>query len=355
MITLTKVFYKNVGEDATNGHAYFVSNHYLRQKLKDEGLHTTNIEEADIIYVQENVGGLDLFNKYPNKVKIVQLVCSHPDFYCNIYYEEMKKWGMMDIRPREWAKVRKPEIDMADYVVVYSKFTKQTCIDAGVPEDKIIVIPKGVEVSYFQPKPKENVKLPLPDTDKPIIGFAGQYQLIKGIQYLPLYKDYHLIMAGDKTLYMDNEGQREWQCKKLNLFRQPKEYGGLFTDYGQLKKEQMVDFYNMCDIMVFPSLEDSFSMVTLESLSCGKPVITTYNTGAGELLTIGNTGSRVPIRDSLALHKAIMRWIPKVKKDKTEIERQCREIALEHSMERYMNDILRFLKDVKLKNGNQES
>ncbi len=333
---MVKIYYKRLPGDR-NAHAYFISNYYLEEALKQNNMMTDNVEEADIIYAQENVGGLDLFKKYPEKVKIVQLVCSHPDFYCKILKEELDKYNMDDVRPFNWAPIRKEEINLADYIVVYSNFTKKTCIDAGVPEKKIIVIPKGVETGFFKPKDIKKKQF--------TVGYAGQLQLIKGIQYLPpSNKDFKLIICGEKTQYLDKKGNRSWQFKKcFDLWKKDD-----FIDYGKLSKAQMVDFYNTCDVLIMPSIEDSFGMVALEALSCGVPVITTENAGVGELMNTGIHGSIIPIRDTKAIYKAIMFW----KTEKAGIygktrKKQCRELAEKHSMEIYMDNLIKFLKEVK--------
>lgn len=37
--------------------------------------------------------------------------------------------------------------------------------------------------------------------------------------------------------------------------------------------EEIVDYYNLCDIFVIPSKGEGFGIVYLEALACGKPVI----------------------------------------------------------------------------------
>jgi len=322
-----KVYYKNAGTDP-KGQCYLTSNYYLENALKTSGMLINSPDEADIIYIQENIGGLELFKKYPDKIKVLQMVCSHPDFYCDIYYKELEKFKMMDVRPRNWAPIRKEEIELADHILVYSNFTKKTCVDAGVPKEKIVVIPKGVEINFFKPNKREKNK-------EFIVGYAGQFQLIKGVQYLPIPnndEEFKLIMCGDKTQYLDEQGKRSWQLKELfNLF------GNTFTDVGKLNKQQMVDFYNKCDVIVVPSLEDSFAMTVLEALSCDVPVITTTNTGASELLTHHKNGSITPIKDPEAILTEIEYWMSHKAKD-------CRKTAMKHSMNKYMVDILNALR-----------
>jgi glycosyltransferase involved in cell wall biosynthesis len=55
------------------------------------------------------------------------------------------------------------------------------------------------------------------------------------------------------------------------------------------------------DVLVFPTLFEGFALVILEALSRGLPVITTENSGGGEIIHSGENGFIVPIRSSAAL------------------------------------------------------
>lgn len=58
-----------------------------------------------------------------------------------------------------------------------------------------------------------------------------------------------------------------------------------------LNKDEMRKFYQEGDLMYFPSLYEGFSMVILESLSCGCPVIGTSETVIGDLCAKGIEGT----------------------------------------------------------------
>jgi len=55
------------------------------------------------------------------------------------------------------------------------------------------------------------------------------------------------------------------------------------------------------DVLVFPSLSEGFGMVVTEALSQGLPVITTPHTCGPDVLTEGEDGFIVPIRDAQAI------------------------------------------------------
>lgn len=326
-----KVLHKATQGDPTSG-CYYTSNYYLRQTLKQKGYLTDNVDEADIIYITENCGGLELFERYPNKIKVLQLVCSYP--YCELLKEECEKWGMWDERPFIWRPTRKKEIDLADHIIVYSNFSEKEMTDNGIPKEKVTIIPKGVEIDVFAPgkAAKNNVYTIL---------MPGQQFIMKGIQYaMEAYKelkkegfDFKFVLCGDKTAHMAKD--RKTRTFEIGRLIPPE-----IENHGRVKRDKLIRLYHQCDVVLCPSIEDSFNMCVLESLACDKPVICTENTGAGELLTHHKNGSIIPIRDIEAIKKEIKYW----SKHKP---RCCRLTAKRNNMHSYMENIILFLEGLK--------
>ena len=295
-----KIYYKATQGDPTQG-CYYTSNYHLKKAFQKKWYLTENVEEADIIYISENCGGLELFRKFPDKIKVLQLVCSHPKLYCKLMEEECNKFDMWDERPFIWAPIRQEEIDLADYIIVYSNFSKKACTDNGVDPDKVIVISKGVETNVFSPKDKEDKEF--------TVLIPGQQLIMKGIQYaMKAYKElkeggfgFKIILCGDKTTHMAKDRvTRTYEIGRLI----PKE----IENHGRVSRNRLIELYNQSDVVLCPSIEDSFNMTVLEALSCNKPVICTENTGAGELLEHHKTGSIIPIRDVKAIKEEIKYW-----------------------------------------------
>ena len=70
--------------------------------------------------------------------------------------------------------------------------------------------------------------------------------------------------------------------------------------------EQVAHLYNQASVCVFPSVEEGFGMVVTEALASGVPVIVSENVGAKDLITDGQEGFIVPIRNARAIKEALL-------------------------------------------------
>lgn len=59
---------------------------------------------------------------------------------------------------------------------------------------------------------------------------------------------------------------------------------------GQKQYEEVVNYYHSSDIFILPTLQDLFSLVCLEAMACGLPVLTSKYNGARELIEEGKNG-----------------------------------------------------------------
>lgn len=66
---------------------------------------------------------------------------------------------------------------------------------------------------------------------------------------------------------------------------------------GQISDTQLKYWYNSADLFVFPSLAESFGLVQVEAMACGKPVVATYNGGSEYILNSSEVGYLCRVRD----------------------------------------------------------
>jgi glycosyltransferase involved in cell wall biosynthesis len=62
-------------------------------------------------------------------------------------------------------------------------------------------------------------------------------------------------------------------------------------------KEPIERTYGQASVLVHPAIEDGFGLAVAQALACGKPVITTRQTGAAQLIAEGQNGYVIECRD----------------------------------------------------------
>jgi len=97
-----------------------------------------------------------------------------------------------------------------------------------------------------------------------------------------------------------------------------------------------------CDALVLPSLVEGRAIVQLEALSCGLPLLVTPNAGGEDLITPGETGWLVPIRNPAALAEKIS-WLREHRGDLPAMRAACRARAEKTSWTAYRRQLLAVL------------
>ena len=76
---------------------------------------------------------------------------------------------------------------------------------------------------------------------------------------------------------------------------------GLVVFLGKRGQDTLPYYYSAAEVLVMPSLYESFGMVALEAMACGTPVIASEVGGLGYLVQDGQTGYTIPDSDPAAL------------------------------------------------------
>lgn len=161
----------------------------------------------------------------------------------------------------------------------------------GVPEEKITVIPNGVNTDLFKPidqaECRKKLDLPL---DKKIILYVGNFVPIKGVDILvkafsELVRSYSnalLLLVGDGSL----EAKLHDNVKELGI-----EQGVIFS---RRTTHDSIPFHmNACDIFCLPSRNEGCPNVVLEAMACGTPIVATNVGGVPELVNDSRLGMLV--------------------------------------------------------------
>ncbi len=152
-----------------------------------------------------------------------------------------------------------------------------------LPEDKLYIIPNGIDPSEFQLKQKANK----PDNKTPVIFFVGRLVREKGAQVLleafprilRHYPNARLVIAGKGPM-------RDQLISMAGLLgvQENVDFPGFVDDDTRNK------FYHGAQVAVFPSLYEPFGIVALEGMAAGTAVVASDTGGLGEIITHGVNG-----------------------------------------------------------------
>ena len=125
----------------------------------------------------------------------------------------------------------------------------------------------------------------------------------------------HLRIGGDGPV----RGKLEKLCQYLGIKDQ-------VEFLGRLTREQVLAEMRGCDVFVLPSLHETFGVVLIEALACGRPVIATACGGPEEIVNPTN-GILVPPGDEIALGHAMLQMLDSLGSyDREKIRQYCLEM-----------------------------
>lgn len=170
------------------------------------------------------------------------------------------------------------EVKLATHFLCASSLTKKSLLSKGIAEDKIKVIPYGVDTSkftFFERKQSDIFK----------VIFIGSLNQRKGITYLL-----------DALAEMNNV--------ELTIVTRGIYDASLIANYNfpihvivDVPHEKLQKALHQAHCFVLPSILEGFGQVILEAMATGIPVIATENTAAKDIIENGFDGFVTPIRD----------------------------------------------------------
>ncbi|MCQ8893266.1 MAG: glycosyltransferase [Methanolinea sp.] len=191
--------------------------------------------------------------------------------------------------------------------IALTKTESDQYIKMGVPENKIVIIPNGLDLSQFSNLPERGTfrsKYKISDNEQ-IILFLGRIHKIKGIDllieaYAEVLKEIpnaRLVIAGPDDNYIS---ALQKQIRELKPGKMP-----LFT--GPLYDQEKLSAYVDADVYVLPSRYEVFANTILESWACGTPVIVTTGCHIADVVEkAGIVVERDPVELAEAIKKIVL-------------------------------------------------
>ena len=211
-------------------------------------------------------------------------------------------------------QIKQNVINNADLFIAVTENIKKRLLIEGVAENKIIVQNYGVDLNRFKPEIKDDElmnKFGISKNDVVIL-YTGRFVWEKGI--------YDLLYAAKKIL-SDNEINIPVKFLFVGEGREKNRVIKLIDKLGladsvktgnNLSYNMIPKLHNLADIFVLPSIptkswQEQFGFVLIESMACGKPVVTTATGSIPDVA--GDAAVLIPPNDYINLYIQLKKLI----------------------------------------------
>jgi glycosyltransferase involved in cell wall biosynthesis len=190
--------------------------------------------------------------------------------------------------------------------VAWSNWTRGSFVeDYGCKEEDVAVIPPGVDVDQFKPGAREH--------EVPRILFVGGDFVRKGGDLL--VDVFRKRLKGKAELVLVTQGEIAEE-PGISVYR----------DLGA-NSSKLRELYAGCDVFAMPTRADCYSLVCMEALAAGMPLVSTRVGGIPDLIREGETGHLIDRDDAGALGDALESLVASREK-RAEMGPKCRAEAL---------------------------
>ena len=233
-----------------------------------------------------------------------------------------------------------------DLIISNSLSGKSYHSSHGFPEDKIVVIPNGIDTERFVPSPilREKLRAEWGLTEKEmVIGLVARLDPMKDHPTFLRAAALLIRERPDSRFVCVGDGVPSYRMKLHDL-------GAALGLTGYLKwvgfKDDMAAVYNALDIACSSSsFGEGFSNTVGEAMACGVPCVVT-DVGDSKWI-VGNTGAVVETNNATALCSAWSNILEAGPARRAELSQQSRARIVQHfSLERLIEDTTKVLQSL---------
>jgi glycosyltransferase involved in cell wall biosynthesis len=192
----------------------------------------------------------------------------------------------------------------ADRVIAVSESTRQVMLEAeGVPASRIDVVYNGMEpLATPSPERVAAVRRELSLDDERVCLMVARLHEEKGHRFLfeaiPSIRE----AAGPTTFLLAGNGPHQ---AELEADVSRRRLQGCVRFLG--RRSDVAELYSLADVVVLPSLAESFGFALVEAMSLGRAVVAARTGGMCEIVQDGENGLLVPQANADALAHAASR------------------------------------------------
>ncbi len=214
--------------------------------------------------------------------------------------EPHRPWKVEQLGSAYYASswIEKTAYRNADGIIAVSDSMKRDVIDLyDVPQERISVIPNGIDPDEYAPVDKPDVlRRHGVDPERPYVLFVGRITRQKGIVHLvnaiPLLDD------GMQVVLCAGAPDTQEIAQEMNAAVEQARAAGkheIVWIAEMLPRDEVIAIYGGADVFVCPSVYEPFGIINLEAMACETAVVASAVGGIPSIVVDGETGLLVPL------------------------------------------------------------
>jgi len=199
----------------------------------------------------------------------------HPE-----YFTRDRAWQL------QWTVRR--TVKRAAKILTGSEFSRNAILKVygDLEEDKVVVVPNAA-ASEFRPLAREAASAAVRERFRigsPFILSVGDIQPRKN--QIGLIRAFSKLVAAYPQLKHDLVlvGKETWFADRVREAARESGVGERIQFFGFVSDSDLLQFYNACDLFVFPSFYEGFGLPALEAMACGRAVVCSNTSALPEVV-----------------------------------------------------------------------
>lgn len=250
---------------------------YYKQKLNTRFI--DNIIDKHNIELIESTNAQGLLASYSRRTKRLPICVRLSTLGIDVAYYE--GGGQSTYEKQLW-KAEQEIIRRSDCLVTHTRTHRGVvCQKLQIEEQSIKIIPHGINIPNF------NETKEIDNKDLQLL-FVGRFDKRKGVDVL--LRSIPYVLKSCPQVKFNLVGKDPENGYEKNFFLSNPHLRDCVFFHGFVSNEEVIRQYERCDLLVAPSLYESFGQIYLEAMSYGKPVIGCNAGGIPEVVEDGVSG-----------------------------------------------------------------